>query len=114
MAETESWTEWGVRRTWGAIGTIAQMNNRSEAEACAREWPGELVSRTVTAQPWGRPEREEERVRWSQYRAVWSYVEGGDCRRSTLLHHFGDPSSGRAGSSCAVQEGWSRLCDDLI
>ena len=44
--------------------------------------------------------REAERVRWSQYRAVWSYVEGGDCRRSTLLHHFGDPSSGRAGGLC--------------
>jgi ATP-dependent DNA helicase RecQ len=34
--------------------------------------------------------REAERIRWSQYRAVWQYVEGGGCRRATLLAHFGD------------------------
>lgn len=51
---TESWVEWGVRRTWGpAIGTVATGDmNRRTAEECAREWPGELVSRVVTAAPW--------------------------------------------------------------
>jgi ATP-dependent DNA helicase RecQ len=44
--------------------------------------------------------REAERVRWSQYRAVWSYVEGDDCRRRTLLAHFGDHSAGRADGAC--------------
>lgn len=34
--------------------------------------------------------REAEQVRWAQYRAVWRYVEGGDCRREALLAHFGD------------------------
>ena len=38
--------------------------------------------------------REAERVRWSQYRAVWGYVEGDDCRRRGLLDHFGDASAG--------------------
>jgi ATP-dependent DNA helicase RecQ len=38
--------------------------------------------------------REAERVRWSQYRAVWAYVEGDDCRRRALLDHFGDGSGG--------------------
>ena len=38
--------------------------------------------------------REAERVRWSQYRAVWGYVEGDGCRRRALLDHFGDPSAG--------------------
>jgi ATP-dependent DNA helicase RecQ len=33
-------------------------------------------------------------VRWSQYRAVWGYVEGDGCRRRALLDHFGDGSAG--------------------
>ena len=32
--------------------------------------------------------REAERVRWSQYRAVWGYVEGDGCRRRALLDAF--------------------------
>ncbi len=44
--------------------------------------------------------REAERVRWSQYRAVWSYVEEDGCRRRTLLTHFGDPSAGHADGPC--------------
>jgi ATP-dependent DNA helicase RecQ len=38
--------------------------------------------------------REAERVRWSQYRAVWGYVEGDGCRRRAMLDHFGDGSGG--------------------
>jgi ATP-dependent DNA helicase RecQ len=38
--------------------------------------------------------REAERVRWSQYRSVWGYVEGSGCRRRALLDHFGDASEG--------------------
>jgi ATP-dependent DNA helicase RecQ len=34
--------------------------------------------------------REAERARWSQYRAVWEYVERLQCRRAALLAHFGD------------------------
>src|SRR4051812_13937163 len=30
------------------------------------------------------------RVRWGQYRAVWSWVEGDRCRRAGILRHFGD------------------------
>jgi ATP-dependent DNA helicase RecQ len=37
--------------------------------------------------------RDAERVRWSQYRAVWGYVEGSQCRRGSLLAHFGDRST---------------------
>jgi ATP-dependent DNA helicase RecQ len=44
--------------------------------------------------------REAEQVRWSQYRAVWGYVEGDGCRRQTVLAHFGDPSNGRADGPC--------------
>jgi ATP-dependent DNA helicase RecQ len=33
---------------------------------------------------------EAERVRWRQYRAVWTFVEGDVCRRRAILRHFGD------------------------
>jgi ATP-dependent DNA helicase RecQ len=49
--------------------------------------------------------REAERVRWSQYRAVWGYVEGDGCRRRALLDHFGD------GSAATPDEGV--LCCDV-
>lgn len=58
MSETETWTEWGVRRTWGLVGDVARMDKRT-AEHCAREWPGELVSREVTAQAWTTAARAE-------------------------------------------------------
>jgi ATP-dependent DNA helicase RecQ len=35
---------------------------------------------------------EAQRARWRQYRAVWAFVEGGTCRRETILRHFGDRS----------------------
>ena len=50
--------------------------------------------------------REAERVRWSQYRAVWRYVEGRECRRRALLSYFGDPSAGAlAGPAPGVPPG---------
>jgi len=36
--------------------------------------------------------REAQRARWRQYRSVWAYVEGEECRRRTILRHFGDHS----------------------
>ena len=30
------------------------------------------------------------RARWRQYREIWAYVENPECRRRTILHHFGD------------------------
>ena len=34
--------------------------------------------------------QEGTRARWRQYRSVWSWVEGGGCRRDGILRHFGD------------------------
>ena len=31
-----------------------------------------------------------QRARWRQYRAVWAFVEGAECRRTAILRHFGD------------------------
>ncbi len=61
------------------------------------EWsPQALAACRVSA-------REAERARWTQYRSVWSYVESGDCRRRTLLAHFGDPAApAPAGACCDV------------
>jgi ATP-dependent DNA helicase RecQ len=37
--------------------------------------------------------QEGTRVRWRQYRAVWAWVEGAQCRREGILHHFGDAAA---------------------
>jgi ATP-dependent DNA helicase RecQ len=36
---------------------------------------------------------EGSRVRWRQYRSIWAFVEGGDCRRAAVLRHFGDAAA---------------------
>src|SRR3954449_3707053 len=33
------------------------------------------------------------KARWRQYRDIWAYVESGDCRRRSILRHFGDRSA---------------------
>jgi ATP-dependent DNA helicase RecQ len=49
---------------------------------------------------------EGSRVRWRQYRSVWAFVEGGDCRREAILRHFGDPSApAPSGPCCDVCDG---------
>ena len=44
--------------------------------------------------------REAENVRWTQYRAIWAFVEGSRCRREAMLAHFGDPRRGPAEVPC--------------
>jgi ATP-dependent DNA helicase RecQ len=39
---------------------------------------------------------EASKARWRQYRDIWAYVESGDCRRRSILRHFGDRSGPRA------------------
>ncbi|MEA2390206.1 MAG: ATP-dependent helicase RecQ [Solirubrobacteraceae bacterium] len=53
---------------------------------------------------------EAERVRWRQYRAVWSFVEGSTCRRRAILRHFGDGVApvGRDDVPCCD------VCDDSL
>jgi ATP-dependent DNA helicase RecQ len=42
------------------------------------------------------------RARWRQYREIWAYVEGDQCRRQGILRHFGDhaPAQRPEGSPC--------------
>jgi ATP-dependent DNA helicase RecQ len=44
--------------------------------------------------------REAERVRWAQYRAIWAYVDGSECRRAALLSYFGDKSPAHGSAAC--------------
>ena len=37
-------------------------------------------------------------ARWRQYRAIWSFVEGDECRRAAILRHFGDEEQPHAES----------------
>jgi ATP-dependent DNA helicase RecQ len=41
-----------------------------------------------------------QRARWRQYRAVWAFVEGSECRRAAILRHFGDRDAPRAEVAC--------------
>jgi ATP-dependent DNA helicase RecQ len=43
---------------------------------------------------------EAQRVRWRQYRAIWGFVEGSQCRRVALLRHFGDTSTPEPEVAC--------------
>jgi ATP-dependent DNA helicase RecQ len=51
-----------------------------------RAWDGRALSDARSSAS------EAQRVRWSQYRAVWQWVEKASCRRRGLLRHFGDRS----------------------
>jgi ATP-dependent DNA helicase RecQ len=44
--------------------------------------------------------REAEQVRWDQYHAIWSYVDGAACRRAALLAYFGDRDLGARRDRC--------------
>jgi ATP-dependent DNA helicase RecQ len=41
-----------------------------------------------------------QRARWRQYRAVWAFVEGSECRRAAILRHFGDRAEPSAEGAC--------------
>ena len=49
-------------------------------------WDAAALARCRTAA------QEGTRARWRQYRAVWQWVEGTQCRRVGILRHFGDRS----------------------
>ncbi|CAB4912665.1 unannotated protein [freshwater metagenome] len=40
------------------------------------------------------------KARWHQYRSMWAFVEGTECRRAVVLRHFGDPSAPAADVPC--------------
>jgi ATP-dependent DNA helicase RecQ len=44
--------------------------------------------------------RDSERLRWRQYRAIWDYVENGQCRRRALLRYFGDEEPPEGAAPC--------------
>jgi RecQ family ATP-dependent DNA helicase len=43
---------------------------------------------------------EAKRQRWAQYRAIWGYVNGKECRRAAILRHFGDRTAPHAERRC--------------
>ena len=57
-------------------------------------WDGAALARCRTAS------QEGTRARWRQYRAVWQWVEGGQCRREGILRHFGDRSHAAPSGPC--------------
>jgi ATP-dependent DNA helicase RecQ len=57
-------------------------------------WDGRAMALCRTAA------REAVRARWRQYRAVWSFVEDGRCRREGILRHFGDRTAPAPDGAC--------------
>jgi len=43
---------------------------------------------------------EASKARWRQYRDIWAYVESAECRRRTILRHFGDRSNPEPDGDC--------------
>jgi ATP-dependent DNA helicase RecQ len=64
------------------------------AGVVVREWDRRALASCLESA------REAERARWSQYRAVWGYVEGSSCRRTALLSYFGDRSTASPSVAC--------------
>jgi ATP-dependent DNA helicase RecQ len=50
---------------------------------------------------------EGSRVRWRQYRSIWAFVEGDECRRAAILRHFGDDAAP------APLGPWCDVCDPV-
>jgi RecQ family ATP-dependent DNA helicase len=51
-------------------------------------------------------DHEAKNHRWRQYREVWGFVEGEECRRAAILRHFGDRAEPRVeGRCCDVCDG---------
>ena len=58
--------------------------------ACAAACSGPSTARARRAAARRRARRSARAGR--QYRSVWAFVEGDECRRATILRHFGDPA----------------------
>jgi ATP-dependent DNA helicase RecQ len=81
----------GVRAVIGHLaraGVVAPRPSPPDRAAghVVRDWDRRALSMCLTSA------RDAERARWNQYRAIWAYVEGSDCRRVAVLRHFGDRS----------------------
>ena len=102
---------------WARTRRCARSSATSRGSAsCSRRprrrtaWPGRLVgewdaralARCRTAA------QEGTKARWRQYRAVWAWVEGSQCRRVGILRHFGDYSTPSPTGPCCD------VCDPAI
>ena len=50
------------------------------------------------------------RARWRQYREIWAYVESRDCRRRSILAHFGDSADAPA-PDAGASDAAAACCD---
>jgi ATP-dependent DNA helicase RecQ len=77
----------------GLVAPRPSVPDRAAGELLGDWSPRTLASCLTSA-------RDAERARWAQYRAVWKYVEGAECRRAGILNHFGDRSAAAPSSAC--------------
>ena len=99
----------GWDRLRALLGHLARAGVIVPSPAAARPGGGPAQpSAASTAAPRRRAASSVEegaRARWRQYREIWAYVEGDDCRRRAILRHFGD----RAEPAPAAR--WRACCD---
>jgi ATP-dependent DNA helicase RecQ len=92
-------------RLRAVLGHLTRAGAISPSPSAPDRVAGKILApyeRLVAAQC-RRSVEEGARARWRQYREIWAYVESDSCRRTTILHHFGDrpatttaPSQGEA------------------
>ena len=91
LASTAGCDEEGVRAIIGhlARAKVLQPSPSAPDRALGRvvgPWNGQAVALSRSSAQDGT------RARWRQYRSVWAWVEGAECRRLGMLRHFGDPA----------------------
>jgi ATP-dependent DNA helicase RecQ len=81
-----------------AVRAIVGYMARATVVQPAPSAPDRVAGRIIG--PWDRSTlsvcrsaaKEGTNIRWRQYRSVWAWVEGTQCRREGILRHFGDRS----------------------
>ncbi len=58
--------------------------------------------------------QEAQQQRWTQYRALWKFVESEHCRRAAVLRHFGDPVGSVGSGSGAPTVACCNVCVPLL
>jgi ATP-dependent DNA helicase RecQ len=91
-------------RLRAVLGHLTRAGAISPSPSSPDRVAGKIVApyeRLVAAQC-RRSVEEGARARWRQYREIWAYVESDKCRRTAILHHFGDTLEGRETSPRAA------------
>jgi ATP-dependent DNA helicase RecQ len=91
-----------VEQVPALIGHLARAAVVEPVPAAANRHRGRLIARfdSRALAACRTSAGDAQRARWRQYRSIWGFVEGGECRRAAILRHFGDGSAPGPGRRC--------------